>query len=119
MLMKISDEPIAAIRIAASVEPITVPVPPRMLTPPTTEAVMMVSSRFGGTVDWMIASCVAKRIAAMPTKKPWMAKTFTIVALAADAGEPRRFGVAADGVDRAAGRREAHPERRARWSGPP
>ena len=29
--------------------------PPRMLTPPTTEAVMMVSSRLGGTVDWMTA----------------------------------------------------------------
>ena len=31
----------------------TVPVPPRMLTPPTTDAVMTVSSRFGGTVDWI------------------------------------------------------------------
>ena len=39
--MKISAEPIAAKRTAASVDPITVPVPPRMLTPPTTEAVMM------------------------------------------------------------------------------
>ena len=28
-------------RIAASVEPITVPVPPRIETPPITEAVMM------------------------------------------------------------------------------
>ena len=39
--MKISEEPIAAIRMAASVEPTTVPVPPKMLTPPTTEAVMI------------------------------------------------------------------------------
>ena len=51
MSMKISDEPIAASSTAARVEPTTVPVPPRMLTPPTTEAVMIVSSRFGGTVD--------------------------------------------------------------------
>ena len=78
--MKISAEPIAAKRIAASVEPITVPVPPRIETPPITEAVMMVSSRLGGTVDWMTWSCVAKRIAAMPAKTPWIAKTCTIVA---------------------------------------
>jgi hypothetical protein len=42
-LRKISEEPIAAIRMAASVEPTTVPVPPRIETPPTTEAVMMPS----------------------------------------------------------------------------
>ena len=45
----------AANRMAARVEPTTVPMPPRMLTPPTTEAVMMVSSRLGGTVDWITA----------------------------------------------------------------
>ena len=37
--------------MAARVEPITVPVPPRMETPPMTDAVITVSSRFGGTVD--------------------------------------------------------------------
>ena len=57
--MKTSALVISAMRIAASVEPTTVPTPPRMLTPPTTEAVMMVSSRPGGVVDWMTRSCVA------------------------------------------------------------
>lgn len=80
MLTKIIDDAIVATRMAASVEPITVPVPPRMLTPPTTEAVMIVSSRLGGTVDWMTLSCVANRTAAMPTKNPWMAKALTTVA---------------------------------------
>ena len=59
-MTKTSALAISAMRIAASVEPITVPTPPRMLTPPTTEAVMMVSSRLGGIVDWMTCSCVAK-----------------------------------------------------------
>ena len=77
-MTKISAEPIAAKRMAASVEPITVPVPPRIETPPMTEAVMMVSSRLGGTVDWMIWSWVAKSMAAMPAKKPWIAKTCTM-----------------------------------------
>ena len=49
--MKTSALAISAIRIAASVDPMTVPTPPRMLTPPTTAAVMTVSSRLGGTVD--------------------------------------------------------------------
>jgi hypothetical protein len=50
---------ISAMRMAAKVEPATVPTPPRMLTPPTTEAVIMVSSRPGGVVDWMTRNCVA------------------------------------------------------------
>ena len=79
MLTKISEEPMAASRIAASVEPTTVPVPPRMLTPPTTEAVMMLSSRFGGTVDWMTLSWVANSTAAIPVKKPWIRNTVTMV----------------------------------------
>ena len=49
--------------------------PPRMLTPPTTEAVMMVSSRLGGTVDWITLSWVANRTEAMPANAPWMRKT--------------------------------------------
>ncbi len=59
-MRKISAEPMQAKRMAASVEPITVPVPPRIETPPMTEAVMTVSSRLGGTVDWMTWSWVAK-----------------------------------------------------------
>ncbi len=55
----------------------TVPVPPRIDTPPITAAVMTVSSRLGGTVDWMTCSCVAKRIAAMPVKSPSTAKAST------------------------------------------
>ena len=54
------------------------PVPPRIETPPITEAVMMVSSRFGGTVDWMILSWVAKSMVAMPAKAPWIMKTCTV-----------------------------------------
>ena len=69
-LTKIRAEPIVANKIAARVDPMTVPVPPRIDTPPITEAVMIVSSRFGGTVDWMTCSWVAKRIAASPAKKP-------------------------------------------------
>ena len=105
--------------MAASVEPITVPVPPRMLTPPTTEAVMMVSSRFGGTVDWMTLSWVAKRTAAMPTKTPWIDEHGHDRAPARDAGEARGLGIAADGVDRAADRGVAHPEAASRWSARP
>ncbi len=70
---------ISAIRIAASVEPTTVPTPPRMLTPPTTAAVMTVSSRLGGTVDWMTRSWVANSSAAMPAKSPCSANTITTV----------------------------------------
>ena len=44
-------------------------------TPPITEAVMTVSSRLGGTVDWITCSCVAKRIPAIPAKRPCKAKT--------------------------------------------
>ncbi len=77
MFRKMSEEPMVANRMAASVDPITVPVPPRMLTPPTTEAVMTVSSRFGGTVDWITWSWVANSTAAIPAKTPWTAKTAT------------------------------------------
>ena len=38
---------------------------------------MTVSSRLGGTVDWMTWSWVAKSMAAMPAKTPWIAKTVT------------------------------------------
>ena len=48
MLTNTSALAISAIRIAAKVDPTTVPTPPRMLTPPTTAAVMIVSSRLGG-----------------------------------------------------------------------
>ena len=78
-------------RMAASVEPITVPVPPRIETPPMTEAVMTVSSRLGGTVDWMTCSCVANRSAAIPAKKPWSAKAMTQMRSGLDAGGARRF----------------------------
>ena len=54
------------------------PVPPRIETPPITEAVMMVSSRLGGTVDWMILSWVAKSMVAIPAKAPWIMKTCTV-----------------------------------------
>jgi hypothetical protein len=74
-----SEEPMAASSTAASVEPTTVPVPPRMLTPPTTAAVMMLSSRLGGTVDWITLSWVANSTAATPTNRPWTRKTVTIV----------------------------------------
>ena len=70
---------IVANRMAASVAPTTSPRPPRMLTPPTTAALMMVSSRFGGTVDWITCSCVANSTEAMPANRPWIANTITTV----------------------------------------
>ena len=85
--------------MAAKVEPTTVPTPPRMLTPPTTAAVMMVSSRLGGTVDWMTESWVANRSEATPTKTPCSDEHHHHGAPPADAGEPGGLGVAADGVD--------------------
>jgi hypothetical protein len=77
--MKTSALAISAIRIAASVEPTTVPTPPKMLTPPTTAAVITVSSRLGGTVDWITLSWVANNNAAMPANNPCSANTITTV----------------------------------------
>ena len=57
--MKTSALVISAMRMAASAAPMTVPTPPRMLTPPTTAAVMTVSSRPGAVVYWMTRSWVA------------------------------------------------------------
>ncbi len=79
MPTKIRLEPIAAIRIAASVEPITVPVPPRIETPPTTLAVMIDSTSVGGTVDWITPSWVAYSTEATPTKSPWIANVIRMV----------------------------------------
>ena len=110
--MKTSALVISAIRIAASVAPTTVPTPPRMLTPPTTAAVMTVSSRPDGVVDWMTRSCVAKRSAAMLAKKPCSANTITTVRCGRDAAKARRLGIAAGRVDRPPAGRIAHPQRR-------
>ena len=67
-----------------------------MDTPPTTAAVMIVSSRFDGTVDWITCNCVANSTEAMPANMPWIANTITTVgavrmpaARAASAFEPR------------------------------
>jgi hypothetical protein len=48
--MKTIAERIAFSRIAATIAPNTVPVPPKILTPPTTADVITVSSRPGGGV---------------------------------------------------------------------
>ncbi len=48
--MKIMAERMKLSKSVARVEPMAVPVPPRMLTPPTTEAVMIDSSSAGGGV---------------------------------------------------------------------
>ena len=60
----------SGIRIAASVEPMTVPTPPRMETPPTTEAVMTWSSRPGVTTAWIVLNCVANMTLATPVNSP-------------------------------------------------
>src|ERR1700721_2010386 len=68
--MKTSALAISAINTAASVEPTTVPTPPRILTPPTTAAVITVSSRLGGTVDWITLSWAANNRAARSRARP-------------------------------------------------
>ena len=77
--MKTSALAISAIKTAASVDPTTVPTPPRMLTPPTTAAVITVSSKLGGTVDWITLSWVANSSAAIPANSPCSANTITTV----------------------------------------
>ena len=59
----------------AIVEPSAVPVPPRMLTPPTTDAVITESSRAGGGVACMILNCVEYITLATPTKMPFTMNT--------------------------------------------
>ena len=97
--------------MAARVEPTTEPMPPRMLTPPTTEAVMMVSSRLGGTVDWMTQSWVANRTDGDAGEGAVDQEDLhDRPAPARDAGEPCGLRIAADGVDGAAEPAVAHPE---------
>ena len=105
--------------MAASVEPITVPVPPRIETPPITEAVMTVSSRLGGTVDWITCSWVANRIAGDAGEEPVQREDADDRALGIDARGARRLHVAADRIDGAAEVGVAHEERGERWSAPP
>ena len=70
MSTKTSAEPMKRMRMAASVEPMTVPTPPRIETPPTTEAVMTWSSRPGVATAWMVWNWVAYMTLAMPVKRP-------------------------------------------------
>ena len=99
----------AAIRMAARVEPTTEPMPPRMLTPPTTEAVMMVSSRLGGTVDWITESWVANRTEAMPAKAPWIRNTCRITVRRSMPASRAASALPPTGVDAAAEAAVAHP----------
>ena len=99
--MKTSALVISAMRIAASVEPTTVPTPPRMLTPPTTEAVMTVSSRPGGVVDWMTRNCVANSERRDAGEEAVQREHHDTVRCGETPHEPRRLGVAAGRVDRA------------------
>ena len=81
---------------------------------------MTVSSRLGGTVDWMTWSWVANSSGGDAGEEPVDGEdASTIDALDADAGDARRLGIAADRVDRPAEGRVAHPERRERRSGRP
>ena len=59
MCRNTSAVPMICNRIAPRMAPPTVPVPPRMDTPPMTAAVMTANSRPGTALDWMAEKFVA------------------------------------------------------------
>ena len=105
---------ISAIRMAASVEPTTVPTPPRMLTPADHRGGddrELEAGRRGRLDDAELRGVDEGRDAG---EEAMDGEHHDDGALRIDAAEARRLGVAAGGVDRPAAWRIAHPERRER-----